>query len=185
MQYHVIFDDNFKSINIPNKTKETEHWTTIHKCNTQGVAPIKTEFCSYDNFIKEPISKENDDITRAVLVICQLKGDHESKGRKIPLNPLDKCYNRMMVHPMFLCCLLCCLCQLLLVVTSVLLNLTNHQTWKNAYLRGSSHLFTSHEERKLPESQFLAVDPMSSTHQTPQILQEVKNLKENENQLKK
>ena len=60
MQYHVIFDNNFESIPITNKTKEIEQWTTIHKRNLKGVTPIKTEFCSYQDFLKEPTSHEKD-----------------------------------------------------------------------------------------------------------------------------
>ena len=56
MQYHVIFNDNFESINTPSKTKEIDNWTTIHKRNIKGSTPIKTEFCSYQNFFKEQTS---------------------------------------------------------------------------------------------------------------------------------
>ena len=58
-QYHVIFDDNFETLNTTSKTTNIDQWTTIHKRNLATSTPIKTEFCSYENFLNPNPLSEN------------------------------------------------------------------------------------------------------------------------------
>ena len=51
-QYYVIFDNNFETVQTTSKTKNIDQWNTIHKCNLATLTPIKTEFCSYKNFLQ-------------------------------------------------------------------------------------------------------------------------------------